>query len=290
LTAANPEVPGGAGGDPASAAAAATPSAVPEADFLQRAQQNPQWASEQVRQFQSAADRAEAARTALVEQYEPVRALIDQYDAKTVAAAVENYRAVRSSEAFGEAIQEFERTGQLPTRKGSEPTVDNDDEYKTPEEQRMDALEARLNAAESNTSANTLASGRTVLQGHIETVLSEYGFTPEDSQKMQTTMTQQFDAWQNSGPAGLAAMKSIMNASGLATVKGIMLSAVSADALRAAAVNATSAKRKGLERLATDGPSGIPSSGREPPPEFAEASSAVAGAWARENPDLHDSY
>ena len=283
-------VPEGAAGAPASPAAAVTPSAVPEADCLQRARNDPAWAETQVTQFQSKADRAEAERVKLVEQYEPVSALIEQFDAKTVAAAVENYRAVRNSEAFGEAIQEFERTGQLPTRKGSEPKVDNDDEYKTPDELRMDALEARLNQAESNTTANTLSSGRTVLQGHIEKVLSEYGFTPEDSAQMRTKMTQQFDAWGTSGPAGEAAMKSIMNASGEATVRGIMLSSVTSEQLRAAASNATSAKRRGLADLGTGGPSGIPSSGMEKPPEFAEASAAVAAAWARENPELHDSY
>ncbi len=170
MTAADPTQTAGAGGDPASTEVTPASSAPPEAaDFVRRAQADPQWASDQVRQFQSAADSAEAARSKLAEQYEPVKALIDQFGGTTVAAAVENYRAVRNSAEIGEVIQEFERTGQLPVRKGSEPKVDND-EYKTPEEQKIEALEVRLDRAEANTSANTLASGKTVLQGHMEKV------------------------------------------------------------------------------------------------------------------------
>lgn len=287
MTAADPTQTVGAGGDPASAAATPIPSAPPEADFLRRARENPQWAEDQVRQFQSAADSAEAARQKLVEQYEPVKALIDQYGGTTVASAVENYRAIRNSAEIGEVIQEFERTGQLSARKESEPKSD-DDEYKTPEELEIKGLKAELAKVAADTNANTLASGRQVLEGHMEKVFTEYGFASEDVVKMRTGMKAQFETWSKLGSAGENALKSLMSVGGEATVRGIMLSTISPDALRAAASNTDLRKQQGLSRLATDGPSGIGSAGKEAPTEFSSAFEAAE--FARANPEGHDSF
>jgi hypothetical protein len=217
-----------------------------------------------------------------------MQALFEQYDAATLKAAVENYRALRNGADYGEMIQEFERTGQLPTRKGSETKVEDDDEYKTPEERKMEAMEAELAELRANTNANTLASGRTVLQGHMETVFGEYGFTSEDTEKMRKAMTTQFDTWGSLGVVGENAMKSLTTPNGVATVRGIMLSSITPDALRAAASNADLRKRQGLSSLATDGPSGTASAGTEPPADF--ASHYEAAKWAKANPEGHNSY
>ena len=287
MTAADPTQTEGAGGDPASAAATTTAQAPPEADFLRRARENPQWAEDQVRQSQSTKDRAEAATAKLVEQYEPVRVLVDQYGGTTIASAVENYRAIRNSPEIGEMIQEFERTGQLPARKGSESNND-DGEYKTPEELEIVELKAQLSKVAADTKVNTLASGRQVLEGHMEKVFSEYGFSPEDIQQMRTGMKAQFETWKNLGSAGENALKSLMSVGGEATVRGIMLSTITPESLRAAAINTDLRKRQGLSRLATDGPSGIGSAGKEAPTEFSSAFEAAE--FARANPEGHDSY
>ena len=163
-----------------------------------------------------------------------------------------------------------------------------EDEYKTPEEREIEALKAQLAKVQQDTQANTLASGRQVLDGHIEKVLGEYGFTPEDREKMSTSMKSQFDAWASMGEAGETAMKSLMSMTGEKTVRGIMLSAIDPEALRAAAANATSAKRSGLASLATDGPSGVASTGMEPPPVFKTAKEAAD--FARANPEGHNSF
>jgi hypothetical protein len=170
---------------------------------------------------------------------------------------------------------------------GSESKVE-EDEYKTPEERRMDAFEEKLAALGQNTNANTLASGRQVLQGHMETVFGEYNFLPEDAEKMRTAMTTQFDSWAGLGAAGESALKSVMSMTGENTVRGIMLSSITPEALRAAAVNTTSAKRSGLAGLATDGPSGSASTGMEAPSSFENAKAAAD--YARANPGGHDSY
>jgi hypothetical protein len=217
-----------------------------------------------------------------------MEALFEQYDAATLKAAVENYRTLRNGADYGEAIQEFERTGQLPTRKGSETKVEEEDEYKTPEEREMESMRTELKELRANTNANTLASGRTVLQGHMETVFGEYGFTSEDTEKMRKAMTTQFDTWGTLGRAGEDAMKSLTTPNGVATVRGIMLSSITPDALRAAASNADLRKRQGLSSLATDGPSGTASAGTEPPADF--ASHYEAAKWAKANPEGHNSY
>ena len=152
----------------------------------------------------------------------------------------------------------------------------------------MDAMEEKLATLGQNTNANTLASGHTVLQGHMEKVFGEYGFTPESVEKMRETMKSQFNTWQGMGPQGETAMKSLMGPSGEATVRGIMLSSITPETLREAAVNADLRKQKGLSSLATDGPSGALSTGMEPPGPFETATKAAN--WARANPEGHDSY
>jgi hypothetical protein len=89
LTASAPTDTDGVVGAPASAAATATPSAPPEADFLQRAKDNPQWASEQVQAFQSRADSAEATNKKLVDQIGPAMHHIETVDGRTIKAALD---------------------------------------------------------------------------------------------------------------------------------------------------------------------------------------------------------
>jgi len=286
LTATAPTDPEGAAGAPASAEPTTTPSAPPEADFLQRARENPQWAEEQIKQFQSRADRAEAENKKLVEQIGPVKDIIDQYQAPTVKAVVDNYIALRNNPEVGEMIQEFERTGQLPARKGSDPNAD-DDEYKTPEEREFEALRAEIAALKQDTNANTLASGQEMLTKHMESVFREYNFAPEDVEQMRKTMITQIETWQSQGDAGINALKSLGSRNGYKTVKGIMLADVPPEAFQRAVANSALRKQQELSGLATDGPSGNLSTGREPPPEFASA--LEAARWARANPEGHDS-
>ena len=287
MTATAPTKVDGAEGAQASATAAAEPSgAAPKADFLQRARENPEWAAEQVTQFQSTADRAEAATKKLVDKIGSMDALLEEFGADTVKAAVENYRNVRNHPDFAEWVPEFEQTGQLPTRTGSEPKVD-DGEYKTPEEQELISLRAEVAGLRQDTNANTMASGEQVLTKHMEKVFGEYGLAPEDAEKMRATMVSQMKSWATSGEPGKAALKTLMSPNGYKTVQGIMLSELSPEILHKAATNAALRKHKGLSGLATDGPSGSPGTGTEPPPEF--DSIIDAAKWARANPEGHDS-
>lgn len=285
MTAADPTDTAGAGGAQASAAETAKPSAAPEADFLRRARENPEWAEGQVKQFQSTADRAEAETKKLVEKIGPIGALLEEFGGETIRAAVENYRGVRNHPDFAEWIPEYERTGQLPTRTGSESNAD-DGEYKSPEELEMTALREKVASLERDTSANTLASGEQVLKQHMEKVFGEWGLTPEDTETMRSSVTSQIKTWASSGEQGKQAMRTLMSPNGYKTVKGIMLSELSAESLRAAAENIALRKQQGLSGLATDGPSSTSSTGREPPPEFATAIEVARHAKA--NPDAYD--
>jgi len=217
---------------------------------------------------------------------EPIREAIDRFGAPTLKAAFDNYVAIRNSQEIGDMIQEFERTGQLAAQRSASES-NNDDEYKTPEEREIEALRGELMKLKNETSQNTMASGRRTLQDHMEKVFGEYGFTKEDTEKMRAGMISQFESWQRMGEAGSTAMKALMSPNGEATVRGIMLSSISPEALRAAAANADLRKRQGLEGLATDGPSSTSSTGKEPPPDFKTA--IEAAQWARNNPNAHDS-
>jgi len=206
-----------------------------------------------------------------------------------VKSVFDNYRSIRNSPELGEGIQEFERTGQLSARKGSAPNADADtDEYQTPEEQEIAELKERLARVESSTNSNTLASGKEMLTKHMEAVFRELHFAPEDVETARAAMVSQIKTWETAGEAGLSAMKSLGTPNGYKTVKGIMLADVPPEAFVRAADNIALRKRQGLSGLATDGPSGALSTGKEAPPDFADEMQAAA--YAAANPDGHDSY
>ena len=239
-------------------------------------------------QHQAARDRAEAEIQKLVEQIGPLKTYIDKGQAKDARAALDNYVALRASPEIGEMIQEFERTGKLPERKGSEPNTD-DDEYQTPEERELKALRVELADVRQATNANTLASGKETFTKHMEEVFREFQFAPEDAEKSRAAMVSQLEAWQNQGPKGMAAIESVGTQNGYKTVRGIMLADIPREAFARASANVALRKSQGLSDLSTDGPSGSLSTGREAPPDFA-GDFIAASKWAKANPDGHDSY
>jgi len=205
-----------------------------------------------------------------------MQALVDEFDAKTIKAVFENYRSLRNSEGLGEMIVAYENTGQLPARKGSAPAGnDDEDEYQTPEERTIAELTARLSQVESSTNANTLASGKETMVKHMDRVLLEHGFVPEDVEQLRATITTQIDSWALQGDKGLTALKSLGGPNGYSTVKGILLSGASPEAFQRAAENLALRRQKGLSNLATDDPSRVLSTGQEAPKEFADYKAAA---------------
>lgn len=201
---------------------------------------------------------------------------IERVDGKTIKDALDNYSALRNSQQFGETILEYERTRQLPARKGSEPKDDDvDEEYKTPEEREMQSLRQEVAVLRQDTSANTLASGKEMMTKHMARVFEEHGFVPEDVEKLSATMTTQIDSWALQGDKGLSALKSLWGPGGYSTVKGILLGGAPPEAFQRAAENLTLRKQKGLSALGTDGPSGALTTGQEAPSEFASAREAA---------------
>jgi len=289
LAAAQPsETTEGAAGVPASPESGAGASSVSEsADFVRRAKENPDWAWEQVRASQSAKDRAEAENQKLVERLGSAKELIDTYGGDPVAEVVDKYRILRNSQELGSAIISFEETGELPKFTGSDTKVTDDDEYKSPEEQKIEALEAELNRVRGETRANTLASGQQVLQGHIESVFQEYGIVGEHAETMRKSLIDQFTEWGRLGDKGKEAIESVMGPNGKSTVQGIMLSKITPKVLQEAVNNAALRKSQGLADLSTDSPSGGASTGMEAPPE--SMSAIDAARWARANPNAHNS-
>ncbi len=239
---------------------------------------------------QSRADKSQGAEekhSKLVEKMGGAKEYIEQYGGDTVAAATKNYATLRNSTEFGEIIQAFERTGQLPERNGSAPKVEEEDEYKTPEQIEINALKTEMNQLRTRQGAQTLTSGRETLQRHIEDVFVEYGITGTDADTARQAMTAQFESWGAMGSVGESALDSIMAPNGKKTVQGIMLASISPEALLKAAQNVDLRKKQGLSNLTTDGPSGDASAGKEPPPKFQSA--IEAANYAREG-GAHDSY
>jgi hypothetical protein len=286
-----------AGAEGASGAAASTegttePSRTAESDFKERARRDPDWAWEQVRGFQSTADKAQGAEGKYNELVTKIGErgmnLINQYGGDIVAQATENYATLRGDPTVGEVVQAFERTGKISLRGGTEPNAETEDEYKTPEEKKIEALQAELAAVRQDVSAQTLTSGREAIQRNMENVFKDIPpLTPEDAQKVREHTASQFEAWGRMGPAGEQAIKSVMTPQGETTVRGIMLGAVTGDMLTRGLEYAASARRRGLGELDTEGRGGVASTGREELPVFKTAAEAALHAEA--NPDLHTS-
>ena len=213
--------------------------------------------------------------------------LIDQFGADTISAAVKNYGHIRNSPEIGETVQNFERTGELLVTPKSEPNAEAADEYKTPEEIELANLKMQVQTLRGETKANTMTSGRTVFEGHMEDVFREFNFTEKDVSEIRAGLHRQFDSWQQQGQPGLDAVKGVMGLGGAQTVRGLMLASVTPDQLRAASENTNLRKQEGLAGMSTGGPSGTASRGLEPPADFKTIHEAAD--WARANPEAHSS-
>jgi hypothetical protein len=251
---------------------------------------DPEWAWEQMRSFQSRADKAAAAEEKhnnLVGQLGEAKDIIEQYGGQVVANAVQNYAQLRSSEQYGKDIEAFEQTGQLPTRTGSASPETENEEYLTDEEKEIRALKETVADLSNRVGAQTRTSGREVLKGHIEKVFSEYDFDPEVKERMRGAVISQFETWSRAGKAGEAAVQAVMQPTGEMTVRGLMLGGANPDDIFQASQRTALRKKTGLSSLATDVPGAAGSKGTEPPPQFATA--IEAAQYAAANPDAHDS-
>jgi hypothetical protein len=180
----------------------------------------------------------------------------------------------------------FEQTGTLPTKTaGNNSNADDDEEYKTPEEKRMDALELELKTLRTGQTAQMSASGRQQMQNHMVTIFGEYQFPPEIEEKFRERVVKQIDDW-SIQPGGEAALKALGGQNGLKTVKSIMFQDATPEDFRAANDNADLRKQQGLGPLATDGLPRAASTGKEPPPVFKDWREAAR--WAKANPNAHD--
>jgi hypothetical protein len=286
-----PTTTDGAAGEQASADSSTEPSRVAESDFKARAQTDPDFAWNQVQQFQSRADKLQGAEekyNKLVEQMGPAKDLIEKYGGKTVADATNLYGTWRSQEV-SDVVQAFEQTGQLPARKGSASNDDDDgDEYMTDEEKEIASLRGELAQIKQRQSEQSLTTGQAAIRRHIEKVAHDYDFDDGDFDKMKKAVVTQIEAWSKAGDVGERALDALAREDGFAQVQGLMLQQVTPEVLQKAANRAALRKQGKLTSIATDSPGRIASDGKEPPPKF--ASYAEAALWAENNPDAHDAY
>jgi hypothetical protein len=263
------------------------------ANYEQRLFNGGQFAVDQNKAYQSTADKALAGKksaedetTKLVESMGQSKELIEQFGGDIVAQAVRNYINLRSSDELGKTIQSFETTGQLSKQRGNEQGAD-EDEYQTPEEIKIKALEARCDALSQGQSDRDVSVGRQQLKEHMATVFGELGLTEADKDSMESKTVKQFETW-GASDVGRSAIKSMEGPGGLDTVRGMMYTHLSPDALRAAASNVDLQRQQGLDALATDGRPATYSRGTEAPPSFDGDYGAMV-KWARQNPQGHDS-
>lgn len=105
-------------------------------DYISRVMNEPDFAAEQVREKDRKINEAKQA----LKKYEPLANLIDSVGADELLGYIQEGYTVRSNPQIAEIVQEFARTGQLPTAQPAG-QVDDDDPYEDPS---VKALKAEL--------------------------------------------------------------------------------------------------------------------------------------------------
>ena len=273
----------------ASAASTTEPSPAVESDYLARARANPAWGAEQMRASQSRADTAESGEAKANKALEAVgartREYVEQVGGDRVGDVLNNYAALLTAPGIGDAIREYERTGQFPKSTGSESNAD-DDEYLTPEDEKISALTTEVASLRQSVGEQTRTSAKETLGRHMQKVVSDWGLVGDDREVALKSANDQFATWErmpNGG--GLPGMKAVMSPTGYNAVKSMMLANIEPEALQRAAANADLRKKQGLSRLDSGGPSEVASTGREMEPVHETPQDAYD--WAVQNPDLN---
>jgi len=165
-------------------------------------------------------------------------------------------------------------------------TTSNGEEYKTPEEIKIEALERQLNSAEQRIGQAELGSGQQVLQQHLGEIRKELDIEPDVWARVEKKMAKQIVQW-NSSAAGQQSIRGLGGQDGYTTVRALVYADLSPDEIAKGVNNAALRKSNQLGGLSTGGPSGSASMGNEPPPVFDTAKDAFD--WAKAHPGGHDS-
>ncbi len=271
----------GAGGDSASS--------VDNSNYDQRIRRDPDFASSEVKKFQSTSNRLEGVGEKFEAQTQQIGGLkdsLEQFGGDRIKESLNRYIQILNHPEWGQKFKDFEQTGgQLPDFKGSNGHDDLDDEdLMTESEIEIASLSKRLAASEARQNQSDVITGKDFLQRHMATALSEFDFEPEDREAIESGVGKDFDGFGQSED-GIRTIRQLSGPNGEKAVRTMVMSHVTPKRLRAAAARAGSTKRSRLDRMSTDSPSGGGSGGMVEMPDHG-GNARKAFRLATENPEL----
>lgn len=279
--------PSDAGGQPSSVSPTNDNAPQPASDdapsgLIGRVRSDPEFAEQKVREFQSRMDKAEHQLSSYGEKLGALKGMIDQgYTGDQIHQALQAYQTIAQDPKLVPVLKSYFETGrlQLPTDSGSGNGASSvEDDYKTPEERKIEALEAQIKNLQGEFYGTSSSFAEQQLERHIEKAASEFGIEGEPLEKAKESLRTKLRQWGQSDQ-GRASVKAISGEGGYRTARTLFLDEVGPDALMQAAEQRQLRGRNARARLATDGPSQIGTTGdQEPLPDFGKGRDAAKNA------------
>lgn len=260
------------------------------ADYESRIKSSPDFAWEQVRSFQSGKDSAEAKYNKVVQalggEESALAQYLSQYGADTLVKAIHGFEQISSHPGGRKLAEEFARTGQIHT--GSSQGQDmgeSDDEWLSDEERKIRSLEEKFARLEQGMAQQTSASGSAALRGHLERLREKFYLNDAEFAEVEKAISPTISAWANGGEAGQRALGTLQSNDGFRTVEALAVPHLPEKTLFELGERKRLHEQKGLQRFATDSPSGQRGEAIEPPEEI-KSNTLKLMQWHRDHAHL----
>jgi hypothetical protein len=241
--------------------------------FTARVREDPDFAVEQVKNAQREVSRMKT-------KLGPVEQLVDAVGGPDVLeGALRRFNAILNNPAMARMIQEYEQTGNVPTagRVAAEASDDDADDYEEPWDKSVRPVAQELQSLKGELSKLRGERGVEKVQGFFREFRDEFPLGGDEWQEFTTAMAKQARDWANS-EQGL----SVIDGMTYQTFRSLGLAKLSKEQMKAAFDREAQQRSEAKAASATDGPSGIGTTGRESPAEFQSAHDAFLEACKRE--------
>ena len=264
-------------------------------DYLARVRSDANFAAEQVRQHQSRADQlqAEGEKTAkeLQAAQEWLGGLAQYRGSATgdqIAQRMQLLDQALNDPQMKQVLNQFWTSGQAPgTQPPSSGSDSDDDEYLTDEQREIRELRQKLDDLSGQLGQVGSTQGAAALEKHLSHFFETWPVGPDAQKRVRAELAKQIAGFARN-PNGKEALRTLTGEGGFNFVRGMAWTQLQDGELEEALKNRELRKKGRLGALATDGPSGEPSTGRETPDFQGDLGAAIR--WAQDNPEGHDAW
>lgn len=170
MTEPNAAMNGSEGVSPDAGASSADNGLSQDQQYEARLRSDPEFAVEQVKKFRSENTKLFQKNRSM----SPLEKIVEQAGgAEKAAGWIHEYDAVLKDPRVAKSVEHYRRTGTLPIDQSSAETFNDDGGYVSPEQKRIDELEAKLNAVANQVSNTQFAVGKQALTSMLGQIKSE---------------------------------------------------------------------------------------------------------------------